>query len=42
MEELVKGVGACAWSRTSALTEEGVEEGVRVLVFLLVTLSICL
>ena len=30
MEELVKGVGACAWSRTSALTEEGVEEGVTI------------
>ena len=33
MEELVQEVGAAAWTRTSALTGEGVEEGVRALVW---------
>ena len=33
MEQLVQGVGAAAWTRTSALTGEGVEEGVRALVW---------
>ena len=33
MEELVQEVGAAAWTRTSALTGEGVEEAVRVLVW---------
>ena len=33
MEQLVQEVGAAAWTRTSALTGEGVEEAVRALVW---------
>jgi len=41
MEELVQEVGAAAWTRTSALTGEGVEEGVRTLVWHILEREAC-